>query len=287
MNFSHFLRRLRRKLGQQQFVRKIGSTLGSVPDPDRWIFVTGCYNSGTTLLSRIIEFHPSVAGLPDEGALLTDLLPYPEQYGWPRMWYKCRGKLHLDKSLEPKQRAKTIKRQWSLWLSSNCDNYVEKSVSNVLRLPFLQHHFSPSFFIHIIRNGYAVAEGIQRKARLQHWNNPEYQSQYPIELCARQWIESNRVFKNHHDNLQRTLLIYYEDLTEHPLQTVEQVFDFLNLPTPDDFDVSRQWSIHNKNRSIENLNPESFRRLSASQIETITEVANAELEKHGYERKSP
>jgi hypothetical protein len=51
-----------------------------------WIFIIGCYNSGTILLEQIIRQHPAIAGLPDEGQFLTDALITPKSVGVPRLW---------------------------------------------------------------------------------------------------------------------------------------------------------------------------------------------------------
>ena len=50
------------------------SNFGHEINPERWIFIIGCYNSGTTILASILNRHPSIGGLRTEGAFLTDSL---------------------------------------------------------------------------------------------------------------------------------------------------------------------------------------------------------------------
>src|SRR5690554_6700863 len=52
--------------------------------PKGWIFVCGCYNSGTTIIKQVIGAHPDVAMTPIEGDCLTSYLSNFETGGWPR-----------------------------------------------------------------------------------------------------------------------------------------------------------------------------------------------------------
>ena len=35
------------------------------PKPEKWVFITGCYNSGTTLLHEILAMHAKVGSTED------------------------------------------------------------------------------------------------------------------------------------------------------------------------------------------------------------------------------
>lgn len=50
-------------------LREIKISFTPVPRPDKWLFVVGCYNSGTTLLAEMLSRHPNISGLPTEGHL--------------------------------------------------------------------------------------------------------------------------------------------------------------------------------------------------------------------------
>src|SRR5688572_13607291 len=64
-------------------------------DSKKWVFILGCYNSGTTLLDQILSLHPEISGLKDEGVMLTDCLKRPEDFGWRRMWWKCEDQMAI------------------------------------------------------------------------------------------------------------------------------------------------------------------------------------------------
>lgn len=107
-------RRLADRLIMQPQVQQCLLPFGRELRPQRWIFVLGCYNSGTTLLATMLRQHPDIAGLPTEGASLSDALPYPERFGWPRMWHQCPEQVRADPE-DGEARASRIRLQWSLW----------------------------------------------------------------------------------------------------------------------------------------------------------------------------
>ena len=132
----------------------------------RWIFVVGCYNSGTTLLSKILEQHPKIAGLPDEGQFLTDHLVTPAAVGIPRLWVEKEEIFRFDPN-EKRDIVQKIKTDWLGNITKPFAEYIlEKSPPNTGRMLWLQENFPNSFFIHIVRNGYAAALGIEKKIRL-------------------------------------------------------------------------------------------------------------------------
>ena len=47
--------------------RELRITLARPANPEKWLFVVGCYNSGTTLIADALADHPQIAALPDEG----------------------------------------------------------------------------------------------------------------------------------------------------------------------------------------------------------------------------
>lgn len=249
--------------------------------PERWIFVIGSYNSGTTLLASILRNHSLIGGLRTEGAFLTDALPYPEKFGWPRMWCMCLDKIQLKPEPNNAVVADRIKRQWSLWFPRHTPNLVEKTVSNAARIPFLETFFKPAYFIYIVRNGYAVAGGIQLKANLRRWKNSEY-DRYPIELCAQQWRVTDEIVERDSKAVTNFLQIYYEELVSMPNETVRKVTDFLGIAPLDEDSLAGDWVVHGVKSTIRDMNRASLQRLSNESISGIEKIAGERLKKHGY-----
>ena len=263
-------------------VQRILLPFGHDLKPDRWIFVIGCYNSATTLLASILRKHPDMGGLLNEGAFLTDVLPYPEMYGWPRMWCQCFDKLRINIDAEGKEKARRIKRHWSIWYPEAKKNLVEKSISNATRLLFLQKYFEPAYFIYIVRNGFVVSKGIQKKANYKRWSSPYQETGYPIELCAQQWKITDEIVERDEPLLRNLLQISYEELTECPKNTFNKITDFLDMhPLPEKI-LGETWSVHETVSSITNMNHIGLSRLERSDFEKIERIAGDTLRKYGY-----
>ena len=253
---------------------------GSNLKEKKWIFILGCYNSGTTLLNQILAEHPEISGLPDEGVMLSSKLIKPEDFGWRRMWWKCLDQIRKEQEVTP-QTARKIKKHWSHFYGKE-PYLLEKSISNVCRIPFLNQQFKPAYFIHIVRNGYAVSEGIQRKAEIIPGNEYENLKKYPLELCAQQWVESLKIFEQERGQLQNVLEISYEDLTENPDAILEGITKFLGLETFKEKISEKSFSVHEKSSAIKNMNSKSLNKLSPSDIKLINEVAEGCLKKYKY-----
>ena len=262
-------------------VQVLLSNFGHEITPERWIFIIGCYNSGTTILASMLNRHPSIGGLRTEGAFLTDSLPYPEPFGWPRMWSQCIEKVSIPAEPPEERRAKRIKKHWSLWFPKQMPNLVEKTVSNAARMPFLQEFFQPAYFIYIVRNGYAVSAGIKQKSNLKRWKNSIYEH-YPIELCAEQWLRTDEIVQKDSKHIKNILQISYEDLTENPYSTMNDITDFLGINEfPVEF-LDEEWIVHGEKSVISNMNNRSIRYLSENDKIKIKQVCGETLLKYGY-----
>lgn len=271
-----------RRISKSRMFQLPLSPFGRELAPKRWIFIIGCYNSGTTLLNSILSSHPDIAGLSSEGVTLTSELPRPEEFGWTRMWCRCVENVRLMPGTGMAEKSLKIKKQWSLHYRSNAENLLDKSIANAARMGFLQEYFGPAYFIYIVRNAFAVAEGIRRKANLKRWKNPEYADRYPIELCAEQWKVSDEIVQEDRRLIDRFLQISYEDLTADPVETLSQITSFLGISPLDSNILKGDWHIQRVMSRITNMNYRSFDRLSESDIEKIFAVAGPALEKYGY-----
>lgn len=253
--------------------------------PDRWIFIIGCYNSGTSLLKSVLAQHEEISVLPGRGGIYAEELERAETYGWTRMWHKCFEELRMEPGPDALEIARSIQRKWALVLGGDASNVLEKSIVDGVRMPFLNAYFQPAYFIYIVRNGYAVAEGIQRKANPGFWSNQTYpDDQYPIDLCAAQWRETDRVVEMDCADLDHFLCITYEELTESPVQVTRRVTDFLGLSPIDSESISRTWNVHGVRSEIRNMNHKSFDRLSEGDLDRIESIAGEVLQKYHYER---
>jgi hypothetical protein len=280
MSKKSLKQRLFSRYRNNQWLSSLANFTGKDLAPNKWIFIIGCYNSGTTLLDQILAQHIQVSGLNDEGVMLTNKLPRPEDFGWRRMWVKCENEMNIsgDKS----RIATEIRRHWSHFYDSKKEALIEKSISNTPRAVFFNDYFKPAYFIHIVRDGYAVVEGIKRKATVMP-GNPIFQAgQYPIELCAEQWVRSLQVVEEQRSHLDNFLEISYEELTAAPDQTMKAVCDFLGILRFETSLNETSFTVHQNNEPIRNMNELSLNRLTKADINSINKVAKKYLEKHKY-----
>lgn len=246
--------------------------------PDKWLFVVGCYNSGTELLMKMLGSHPAISSLPDEGQFLTDTFKSDYQLGLPRMWVLREDLFRLTEQDAGPDHVR-LKREWLMRLDRRRPIFLEKSPPNAARTRWLQAHFENAHFIAIVRNGYAVAEGIRRKANPHH-----LRAGWPLRLCARQWARSNEVLLEDASYLQHVKWIRYEDLTAAPEQQLAGVLEFLGIESEADAfpGLDRDWSVHERAEPVRDMNAESIARLSQEELEMVTEEARPLLQHFGY-----
>ena len=114
-------------------IRKAARPILRPREPRRWVFVAGCYNSGTTILREILGAHPDIATLPREGVRMTDAFPDVERQGWRRMWHRNAASTVLD-GHDPARVADRAKRDWSPWWTRGADIFLEKSIVHGSRM---------------------------------------------------------------------------------------------------------------------------------------------------------
>jgi hypothetical protein len=255
--------------------------LGAPLAPRKWLFVVGCYNSGTTLLSKLLLSHPQISGLTEEGMFLTDRLAMPEHFGWTRMWHRCEVEIRARDAAMTEADFTAIRRQWGFWEKGAVDVYLEKSIPNVLRMEALQAAFAPACFVHIVRNGFAVAEGIARKAQLDRFPNADFPDRYPIELCAAQWRRSLEVVDEARPRLTDFLEITYEDLCAEPEATLRAVEAFAGVDRGG-VDVAGEFTIHKTRSAVQDMNAASIARLSAADRDAVLATCGDALRARGY-----
>lgn len=259
--------------------RELKLTFTPLTAPEKWVFIVGCYNSGTELLMNVLGTHPRISSLPVEGQFLTDQFESDYELGLPRMWVLREDFFRLTEADEGPDLVR-LKKEWLMRLDRSRPVFVEKSPANSARTRWLQANFENAHFVAIVRNGYAVAEGIRRKSEPRH-----RQDGWPLELCARQWARSNEILLEDAPHLDNLLWTRYEDLADDPERELTRILDFLGLEARGSgvgIDLDRPWDIHEREEPIRNMNDGSIGRLSEEDIEIITREARPMLEHFGY-----
>jgi len=280
---NFFKSRILRKPYRKKIITKLLKKIYSEACPEKWVFIVGCYDSGTSLLKKIISQHSQISTFNGEGAFFTDELITPEELGWPRMWCQVSEKVRLTEK-DTYINAEEVKKDWSLLFNKKKTLFLEKSIANSARILWLQKNFNNSYFIFIVRNGYAVSEGIRRRSRIAKWKIKylPYKNGYPIELCAKQWVINNKVIEEDSKFVKRLKRAKYEDLCEKPKEVISEIYNFLGLNNEIAWNSETRWKIHDYNTEIQNLNERSINNLTMNDILKIEKVASPMLDYYGY-----
>lgn len=279
---KHLWNEGRARLYEHEPVRAVVRVFSRTKTPAMWLFPVGCYNSGTTVTQKLLAAHPAISTLPKEGVRFTGQLPSPEDKGWTRMWVRCLDYMDIGSESEP-QRAERVRRDWSPWLDGSRPVFMDKSVSNVARIPWLEKNFHNAYFVGIVRDGYCVAEGIRRKARPRGDAAKQVGSVYPIEMAGEQWVAANQRLLEAAKSSQRFMLIKYEELIDDPVGTLQKIWTFLGLDAPH-MEKSPGGIIIGQQtyRLEENNNAQSHSRLSADDRGRLTPIIREMQQRLGY-----
>lgn len=275
---------LMRTVYQREWVRRCVRPFVRARRPQKWVFLVGCYNSGTTVTQDMIAAHPDIATLPWEGALITSVLPNPEDRGWTRMWLHCQDYMTMPAG-QRDDLVDRMLRDWAPWWNrKSATTFLEKSITNVTRMSWLDRHFENSYFVGMVRDGYSVAEGICRKTRLNPRSARQWGGSYPIEMAGQQWVLANETLLNGARQVQRYHQLKYESLVADPIGELEQVWKFLEL-CPVEMEVE-QGMLRIGDTRLElqtETNAASHARMSVEQFHKLTPVVAAMQERLGYE----
>jgi hypothetical protein len=245
------------------------------------IFVFGCCNSGTTILWQALKSHQNLCGPEVEGQDLETLPKVMKHYlgkSTFRLWAhpKFKSCYYLTEKDCSEENATIVKDVYKKYLIEN-KRFITKSPADTMRARFIQEVFPDAIFIAVVRNGYAVSEGIVRKRKLDP-DRPQFEGLYTtIEEAAEQWFRANVVCLSHTKFLRNYKIIRYEDLVNNPKETLHSVLDFCEL-NKNDFQIPE----FDKTK-----NEEQISRLGGYEIENITRIAFPMLTHFDYEIINP
>jgi hypothetical protein len=253
---------LRRKdlawlMHRRSFERRVPALLAA----HQWVFLVGCNNSGTTLIHDALAATGQFSFMPHEGQRFTSVLSRAQKRGYERVWSEYVDELRLDE----RSTGNDVPRLLFDWLGELPlplkPMILEKTTANAVRMPWLQRAFPESAFVGIVRNGFAVVEGIKRKGGKS------------VARGARHWKCVNEMMLNDARLMKKFLWVRYEDFVAEPEGTLSKIAEFLELRLD-----------HAKltQTSIQDMNASSIARLDSSEIRIISHVAGDCFARMGY-----
>ncbi len=216
------------------------STITSSPDTSLLpVFIVGCGRSGSTMLGAMIGAHPDIICIP-EGQFIVDLMPPGDSSRevdpvaiidrivkhWRfRVWDFDLGRRRPPRyDVQPTYRAaiEWLVRQYARSVNRPSPHiWVDQAPGHETHIWKLLQHFTDAKFIHIVRDGRAVAASIMPL----DWGPNE------IYSAARKWKE--RVGYGYVAGAalgpERVLHVRYEDVVERTEPTMQRVAHFLGV----------------------------------------------------------
>ncbi|MCP4772062.1 MAG: sulfotransferase [Planctomycetes bacterium] len=192
--------------------------------PKAWIFLVGSYNAGTTIVKNAILSHPDVAGMPVEGDIMTSALDDFESGDFPRGMFANKERIMADRAGAAPD-AQQLEKDWSPWICPS-QRFLEKSISNSLRMPHLRTTFPGCRFVCVVRHPEDVAKGIRKRSR------PQAGGEYQNDFLDQQWAFFYETMLND-GQAQDTAFCSYESFIQNPAEEVTRLFQELELsPVP-------------------------------------------------------
>ena len=158
-----------------------------------------------------------------------------------------------------------IKKEWLKYWDFRKKILLDKSCTNIMRLEAINKFFENSFYIALVRNPYAQAEGIIRRNNA----SAEYAANFAIKCL--QYQKENYLLKK-----RNVLFISYEDLCDKQEDIVEKIYRF--LPDLEDIKIDLKFSAHNFNSKVQNLNQKKIKKLTDNQLLIINNIFKKESE---------
>ena len=288
-----------------------------------YVFVLGSGRCGSTLVQEVLCRHPEVgfvsnvedrfavpAHLTRWNGLLYRRLPASVARKGPKRFVPSEAYRALDREVSPMLSAPfrdLDAREASPWLAARLHRFfgeraAAQQVTTFLhkftgwpRAGLLHRVFPGARFIHIVRDGRAVANSLLQVPWWRGYGGPEHWQWGPLpgEL-AQQWEAADRSFAvlaglqwrllmDAHDRAREKLPagcwldVRYEDVTARPDASFREMLDFCGLESSDEFD--RGLARHH----IHESRTDAFRReLNADELESLTKAITPTLEAHGY-----
>ena len=234
------------------------------------IFILGPNNSGTTLLMRIMKTNKLVVGMKWEGKLAAKKFePHPPNFGMKSLWTEKKEFASPSQYNWPEIKKCWIK-EWKKdkKYNNNKNNdmfLLEKTPMHMLLVDQLCKEFDKPFFIAMMRNPYAVAEGILRKTT--HTDV----KRIATHLAKCLTLQMSNIEKLGNDCVHFT----YEDFTNTPL--IKELFSKSKYPQLADVDFDKEYTVqsykgeHSVNK-ITNYNDVQIKNISNEDLKIINGV---------------
>ncbi len=266
------------------------------------IFIVGCPRSGTTLMRRILDRHPSIAICPEtqfqrlvysRRKAFGDLSNLSNRRGLIDEYLSSRfiRRMELDQAglAEQLQReGANYRTMFSSLLRYYADSqgksrFGEKTPQHALFLETLCEWFPNAAILHMVRDPHATVASMQRMP----WR-------HSVVANARIWLKLNRAARRFRQ-WPGYLEVRYEALVTDPERGIREICSFIGeeyspsmlVHEEDPPEASADWLLRSRS-AVTAARLDVWRKeLTEAQIAQIEWVLGSELESFGYAREAP
>jgi hypothetical protein len=190
---------------------------------DQPIFVVGTMRSGSTLFRLILDAHPNIA-ISEETGFVGGMVATKEIPNWihGRGWYQRLG--WSEEEFDDRLRTFYAGMFERHAVAQGKKRWGEKTPFHSRHIAQMATVFPDAVFVGIVRHPGAVVHSLVRKFH------------YTVADAVAYWDSTNKEILRRGLELgdDRFALLRYEDLVEHPEQTLRELTDFLGEPWSDD-----------------------------------------------------
>jgi LPS sulfotransferase NodH len=253
------------------------------------VFFVGSGRSGTNLLAKLLASHPSIAVYPSE----ANELWHPGAFPWwsssratPPIWkdpYTFTAATLSGRTPDQDRRLRAALGSFQALDRGSC--VVNKSVMITFMIRHVMSVFPNARFIHLIRDGRAVAVSFARFEQRRIARHPDRYREWNLDLPFETLVEEfARYWRQHICEIEaqrsalgldgRLIELRYEDLTRTPAQSLEELASFLEV----DFERfnRKRWP------QIDDRNYKFRETLDDDALERVGSILEPELSKKGY-----
>ena len=282
------------------------------------IFILGTGRCGSTLFHNILSMHPQIAWLSGfcnyfpNVPQLNRLVLYGDSFGWSqkivRSFLKPSEAIYYLERVAPGiiKAFKDLKAiDVGVGLKTDMPMQLDKMITarrhRLLhkftgwpRIEYLMEIFPDAKFIHVYRDGRAVANSLFEVKWWHGWQGPQNWIWGPLpEKYEKEWEDSNRAFivlaaiqwKILMDSFEqaiktcpadRIIELKYEDFVERPIENIGNVLEMCELKPSDQF-MKKVGSYR-----LRNANDKWKKNLTLDQQELLQKSLSDHLQKYGY-----
>ena len=223
----------------------------------KFLFILSPPYCGSTLLTQIISTSKKISCNNYIATMEGQLLPELRKHMFNKDRWDESSVYNWSK----------IKGVWMKYWDQSKPVLMDKTTTNIMRFDEIKNQFDNTYAICLVRNPYAVIEGIMRR------NSKSIE--FAVEFC----IKTLQYQKYNIENNKNLAWISYSELCNNHNLVKKKIKSI--LPEIDDLDFNKFFSAHNfKNKSlrITNLNDEKISKLKKEDILKINKYFSKEKE---------